>query len=103
MTLKEDILQNKYNKQRVERFLSLGLNPKWGLAAELTILMFQLYQESSGDGQYNGRFNCGGCQDTIFRKLKDFVNYGDNMGAPLLNWEKPTKKKKDEEKNDEEN
>lgn len=89
--LKEEILSFKYNGERVKRFLDLGLNPRWGLSAELTVLMFQLYQESTGDNQYNGKYSCGGCADTIFRKLNDFVAYGDNMGQPLLNWEKPKK------------
>lgn len=93
MTLKEEILALKTNKERVEKFLGLGLNPRYGLSAELTHLMFQLYMESSGDGSYNGRYNCGACQDTIFRKLNDFLNYGDNVGEPLLNWTKEKKKK----------
>lgn len=87
MNLKEEILAFNYNGERVKKFLDLGLNPKWGLSAELTILMYQLYSDSSGDNQYNGKYNCSGCQDTIFRKLKDFNAYGDNLGQPLINWE----------------
>lgn len=94
--LVNEIMSLETNKEKVERFLELGLNPKYGLSAKLTQLMYDLYQMSSGDGQYNGRWNCGACQDTIYRKLNDFVNYGDNVGKPLINWEKEivVKKKK---------
>jgi hypothetical protein len=81
--------------------------------------MYEIYSKASGDSQYNGRYNCGACQDTIYRKLQDFINYGDNLGKPLLNWEpvvelsfdefidisqeeiKPVKTKKTKKKDDE--
>lgn len=77
------------NKEKLEKWFSYGLHPKYGLSQELTRLMYDLYAAASGDSQYNGRFNCGACQDTIWRKLQDFMKYGDNLGKPLLNWEAP--------------
>jgi len=83
----QEIEAMTFNKDKVERWLQLGLHPKYGLSQELTVLMYNLYSAASGDGQYNGRYNCGACQETIYRKLKDFAQYGDNLGQPLLNWE----------------
>lgn len=77
------------NKEKLEKWMSYGLSPKYGLSQELTILMYDLYAAASGDNQYNGKYNCGACQDTIWRKLQDFMKYGDNLGKPLLNWEAP--------------
>lgn len=94
MTITEQINALKWNRDRVELWFKLGLHPKWGLSSELLQLMYQLYADASGDEQYNGRWNCGACQDTIYRKLGDFLNYGDNIGKPLLNWEAPKKEKK---------
>jgi hypothetical protein len=85
----QEIEALEFNKEKVEKWFELGLHPKYGLSQELTILMYDLYSAASGDSQYNGRYNCGACQDTIYRKLQDFMNYGDNLGAPLLNWEAP--------------
>jgi hypothetical protein len=93
----EEINALKTNKEKVEKFLNLGLDPRYGLSAEITKFMYDLYQQSSGDNTYAGRYNCGACQDTIFRKLKDFVNYGDNVGKPLINWSKEKEKKKKED------
>jgi hypothetical protein len=105
----------KSNKEKVQKWFEHGLNPRYGLSQELTVLMYDLYARATGDNQYNGKWNCGACQDVIFRKLGDFLNYGDNLGKPLLNWEpiperspdevvedrevelKPRKKKKNEE------
>lgn len=75
------------NKEKYERWFSLGLHPKWGLSAELTQLMYKLYEDASGDSQYNGKWNCSACADTIYRKMKDFMTYGDNLGKPLINWD----------------
>jgi len=96
----EEINTLSCNRDKVKRFIDLGLHPKFGLSSEMTLLMFDLYAQSSGDNQYAGRMGCSSCQDTIFRKLQDFVSYGDNVGASLLNWEpevvvateEPTKK-----------
>jgi hypothetical protein len=87
----------KTNKQKVEKWFSYGLSPKYGLSAELTAYMYRLYQDSSGDGSYNGRYGCFQCQMTIHQKLQDFMNYGDNVGKELLNWDKKKKKKEDDE------
>ena len=107
--LVNQIMSLETNKERIQKFLDLGLNVRYGLSAQLTQLMYQLYQESSGDNTYNGRYNCGACQDTIYRKLNDFVTYGNNVGQPLINWEaevqeevkKTTKKKSNDNNNDE--
>jgi hypothetical protein len=82
----EKILNHTYNKEKVQGFINLGLDPKYGLSSVVTQLMFDLYEMSSGDSQFNYRFNCSSCVDTVFRKLKDFLNYDDNMGKPLVNW-----------------
>jgi len=75
------------NKEKVERFFELRLGPKYGMSAQFTIYMYQLYQESSGDNSMAGKFACGSCQDQIYRRLQDFIKYGDNIGKPLNNWE----------------
>ena len=84
--LRDEIMNKENNYQRVKSFLDLGLNPRYGLSAELTMLMYDLYQMSSGDSSYAGRFGCGACQDAVYRKLNDFINYGDNVGKPLIDW-----------------
>lgn len=86
--LKEDIMSKANNYERVKYFIDLGLHPKYGLSGELTMLMFELYQMSSGDNSMAGKFNCSSCCDNVFRKLKDFINYGDNLGKPLNDWKK---------------
>ena len=83
----DEITSLKTNKEKVSKWFELGLSPKYGLSSEMTILMYQLYQDSSGDSSYNGKYSCGACADTIHRKLQDFMNYGDNLGQPLINWE----------------
>lgn len=87
------------NKERLQKWMSLGLHPKYGLSQELIILMYKIYTEASGDGQYNGKYSCGACQDVIFRKLKDFLEYGDNLGTPLFNWEAPVELKLESDSN----
>ncbi len=97
----DSILQHPYNRDKVQAFISLGLHPMYGLSANVTYLMYDLYQMSSGDNSYAGRYGCGACQQFIFDKMQDFLNYNDNVGKPLLNWEAPIetpkKKKKDTE------
>jgi hypothetical protein len=85
-----------FNKEKVQKWFEYGLNPRYGLSQELTVLMYELYAMSSGDNQYLGRYNCGSCQDVIYRKLGDFLNYGDNLGLPLLNWEPTIERSTDE-------
>ncbi len=115
----QEIEALEFNKEKVQKWFSYGLHPKYGLSSELTVLMYEIYSKASGDSQYNGRYNCGACQDTIYRKLQDFINYGDNLGKPLINWEpvvelsfdefidisqeeiKPVKTKKTKKKDDE--
>jgi hypothetical protein len=82
----------KWNRDKVQKWFSYGLSPKWGLSQELLAYMYKLYQDSSGDTSYVGRWGCFSCQMTIYQKLLDFLNYGDNLGKELINWE-PTKKK----------
>lgn len=84
----DDIMSEKSNYKRVKKFIDLGLDPRYGLSSEITILMFQLYQESSGDNSYAGRYGCSACHDQVFRRLKDFLQYDDNMGRELKNWVK---------------
>lgn len=84
----ESILNHEYNRDKVYTFISIGLNPTHGLSSILTMIMFDLYSMSSGDGQYNGRYSCSSCCDVVFRKLQDFLVYDDNMGKPLINWKK---------------
>ncbi len=85
--LYDEIMQQSCNRDRVKMFIELGLNPKYGLSAEMTMFMVDIYVEVSGDTSLSGKYNCGACQDTIFRKLQDFLHYGDNVGKPLINWE----------------
>lgn len=85
--LREDIMNEENNYLRVKKFIDLGLHPKYGLSAELTMLMYDLYQMSSGDNTYTGRYGCGACQMTVYEKLLDFLNYGDNVGKPLIDWQ----------------
>lgn len=86
--LTEDIMKQKSNYLRVKKFIDLGLNPHYGLSAELTILMYELYEISSGDTTYSGRYGCGACQMSVYQRLQDFLNYGDNLGKPLIDWKK---------------
>jgi len=85
----QEIEALEFNKEKLQKWFDYGLHPRYGLSQELTILMYDLYFNISGDGSYNGRFSCGACADQIYRKLQDFMNYGDNLGKPLLNWEAP--------------
>lgn len=85
----EEVELLKTNKEKVAFWVGNNLTPKYGLSAELTHYMYKLYEDSSGDTTFVGRFNCGACQDTIWRKLVDFNNYGDNLGKPLINWDEP--------------
>ena len=84
--LRDEIMSKPNNFERVKHFIDLGLHPKYGLSAELTMLMFELYQISSGDTSMSGRWGCSSCCDNVFRKLNDFINYGDNVGKPLIDW-----------------
>lgn len=87
--LVDSIMNHQYNRDKVQKFMDLGLDPKYGLNDVITKIMFDLYYMSSGDGQYSNKTNCGACQDVMFRKMKDFLNYNDNMGSPLVNWAAP--------------
>ena len=82
----DDIMSLPNNKERIQKFFDLGLNPRYGLSAEITKLMVDLYVSASGDGSMAGRYSCGACLDTMFRKMKDFLAYDDNMGKPLIDW-----------------
>jgi hypothetical protein len=82
----DDIMSEKTNYLKVKKFIDLGLNPRYGMDSELTMLMYDLYRSSSGDTSYSGRWGCGACQDFVFRKLQDFINYGDNVGQKLIDW-----------------
>lgn len=97
--LYDEIMVLPNNKERVNHFINLGLHPKYGLSSELTMLMVDLYVAASGDTTMSGRYNCGGCLDTIFRKMKDFVIYNDNLGKPLNDW--PTEEEPKQENNEE--
>ena len=90
------------NKEKVQKMLDYGLSPKYGLAANLTMLIVDIYVEVSGDRSMAFKYNCGNCIDLAWRKLKDFVDYGDNVGQVLINWEpiKEEEEKLDEEKLD---
>lgn len=94
----KDILENieslKWNKDKVQAFMDYGLHPKGGLSSELTFLMFDLYQKSTGDNQHVGKMGCRSCIDVVFRKLQDMLSYDNNLGNPLINWEPKNKKKK---------
>lgn len=97
----EDIEKLSTNGEKVKAWFDLGLSVKYGLSAELTKYMYDLYLWSSGDTSYNGRYNCFSCQQQIESRLKDFLNYGDNLGKPLLNWTKKEKKKINDDENKE--
>lgn len=84
--LYDDIMAQPNNKARVKMFMDLGLDPRYGLSAELTKLMVDLYVNTSGDQSMANRYNCGACLDTMFRKLKDFLAYNDDMGKTLNDW-----------------
>ena len=84
----DDIMSLTNNKERVQMFIDLGLNPRYGLSAEITKLMVDLYVDASGDTSMAFRYSCGACLDTMFRKLKDFLAYDDNMGKTLNDWPK---------------
>ena len=95
----DEIQQLGSNKEKIQFMVSNGLNPFYGLPADLTMLMVDIYVEVSGDGSMRHKYSCGGCLTTIWRKLNDFINYGDNVGAPLINWE-PVEENNIEEEDD---
>jgi hypothetical protein len=82
----QEISSLSTNKAKVQAFLDFGSSPRYGMPAELVVTMYDIYTQSSGDDSYAGKYSCGACQDTIYRKLKDFNTYNDNVGQPLLNW-----------------
>jgi hypothetical protein len=84
----DEIMALPNNKEKVKHFIDLGLNPRYGLSAEITRLMVDLYVDASGDTSMAFRYSCGACLDTMFRKLKDFLAYDDNMGKTLNDWPK---------------
>ncbi len=86
----KEVESAQFNKEKVDIWFKYGLHPKYGLSQELTVLMYDIYKSTTGDNQYNGKYNCGACQDQIYRRLTDIRNYGDNLGKPLLNWEPET-------------
>ena len=90
----EEIMWLPYNKQKVQKFMDLGLNPRYGLSAEITQLMIDLYVEVSGDTSMTAKYNCGACQDYAYRRLQDFLTYDDDMGRELKNWLEPVVEKK---------
>lgn len=86
-TIYDEIQSLGSNKEKVGKMIDHRLSPKYGLAANLTMLIVNIYVEVSGDRSMMGKYNCGNCIDLAWRKLNDFHNYGDNVGQPLINWE----------------
>jgi hypothetical protein len=82
-----EIEQLKTNKEKVKKFIEYGIHPKHGMSAEFTQLMFKLYKDSCGDTSYDTKLNCFQCHLSVYNRLKDFLQYNDNVGKPLLNWE----------------
>jgi hypothetical protein len=89
----EELNALKWNKEKVKLWVDYNLSPKWGLSAELTIAMFNLYADCTGSTEFVNKLYCGYCADQVWNRLKDFNSYGDNMGKPLLNWEAPAELK----------
>ena len=98
MTALEQIQNETDNYLKAKMFIDMGLHPQYGLGREYLWEMYKIYEDSTGDGQFNGRFSCGSCQMQVYERLKDLLNYNNNMGKPLINWNLPVVEIKNKKK-----